>query len=108
MDLIKYTSCGYHCSRNCILRVSIRDGVIMACEPADTINPGIPREDGRPPDNPLDQRTVQTFFGQRKGPRPAMGWSRMVARPMTLCGARGTTKLERPGTGGRYIRYEEI
>lgn len=45
-DTIRYTSCGYHCLNHCIVKVRIRGGVIVACEPDDTVNPGIPREDG--------------------------------------------------------------
>jgi anaerobic dimethyl sulfoxide reductase subunit A len=44
-DIVRYTSCGYHCLSHCILKVRIRNGVIAACEPDDTIHPGIPRED---------------------------------------------------------------
>jgi hypothetical protein len=32
-DPIKYVSCGCHCIRKCILKVRIRDALIMACEP---------------------------------------------------------------------------
>ncbi len=42
VDTIRYTSCGYHCFNMCVLKVRVRDGVIVACEPDDTINPGIP------------------------------------------------------------------
>lgn len=32
-DTIKYVSCGCHCIRQCILKVRIWDGLIVACEP---------------------------------------------------------------------------
>ena len=45
-DVIRYTSCGYHCLRQCILKVRIRDGVIIACEPdIDKRTEGKPRAD---------------------------------------------------------------
>ena len=44
-DIIRYASCGYHCFNRCILKVRIKKGVIVSCEPDDTINPGIARED---------------------------------------------------------------
>ena len=52
-DTVRYTSCGYHCLNMCILKVRIRDGVIVAVEPDDTVNPGIPREDAYLPKNRL-------------------------------------------------------
>ena len=31
--MIRYANCGYHCIRNCILKVRIRGGVIVSVEP---------------------------------------------------------------------------
>ena len=59
-DTIRYTSCGYHCLNQCIVKVRIRDGVIVACEPDDTVNHGIPREDGRVPNEMLNRGMIQT------------------------------------------------
>ena len=36
------------------------DGVIVACEPDDTINPGIPREDEYLPEEVIDKGLIQT------------------------------------------------
>ena len=44
-DTIRYANCGYHCFRNCILKVRVREGVIVSVEPDDTINTDILRED---------------------------------------------------------------
>jgi len=59
-DITRYTSCGYHCFRNCILKVRIRDGVIVSCEPDDTINHGIPREDNYLSEDVINKGLVQT------------------------------------------------
>lgn len=44
-DIIRYTSCGYHCNNECILKVRVRGGRVTSVEPDDSINSGIPRED---------------------------------------------------------------
>jgi len=41
------------------LKVRIRGGQIVACEPDDTINPGIPREDGYVSDTIIDRGLIQ-------------------------------------------------
>ncbi|MFC1920049.1 molybdopterin-dependent oxidoreductase, partial [Chloroflexota bacterium] len=58
-DKIKYTCCGYHCLRHCILKVLIRDGKIIACEPDDTIEPGIAREDQYLPEKVINGGMIQ-------------------------------------------------
>lgn len=95
-DTIKYTSCGYHCLRKCILKVRVKDGVIVACEPDDTVNAGIPREDGTLPDGEIDRGLIQS--------RPcAKGYAQTriiydpnrVKYPMKRVGRRGEGKFER-------------
>ncbi len=95
-DTIRYTSCGYHCFNRCILKVRIRDGVIVACEPDDTINSGLPREDGYLSEDVIDKGMIQT--------RPcARGYTnaRMISDPgrlkypMKRVGTRGEAKFER-------------
>jgi anaerobic dimethyl sulfoxide reductase subunit A len=46
-DIVRYTTCGEHCFNWCVIKVHIREGKIWAIEPDDTLNPGIPREDGQ-------------------------------------------------------------
>ncbi len=38
-DIIRYTTCSYHCFNTCILKVRVRDGRIISIEPDDTVNP---------------------------------------------------------------------
>lgn len=95
-DTIRYTSCGYHCFRTCILKVRIRDGVITACEPDDTINPGIPREDRYLPENLINEGMIQT----RPCAKGYAQWqmiydSNRVKYPMKRVGTRGEGKFER-------------
>ena len=45
-EVVKYVCCTTtQCWKACILKVRIKDGVITACEPDDTINQGIARDD---------------------------------------------------------------
>ena len=95
-DTVRYTSCGYHCHSQCILKVRVRDGLVVACEPDDTVNPGIPREDGYIPDEAVDRGMIQT--------RPcAKGYAQArliydpnrVRYPMKRVGRRGEAKFAR-------------
>jgi anaerobic dimethyl sulfoxide reductase subunit A len=95
-DVVRYTCCGYHCANRCILKVRIRDGVIIACEPDDTINFGIPHEDGYLSEDLIDRGMVQT--------RPcAKGYTharliydpRRLKYPMKRVGTRGEGKFTR-------------
>lgn len=95
-DVIRYTSCGYHCLCQCILKVRVRDGVIASCEPDDSINPYLPREDGYLSDDLIDKGMIQT--------RPcAKGYVQAhmiddpcrVKYPMRRVGKRGEGKFER-------------
>lgn len=95
-DIIKYTSCGYHCFRNCILKVRIRDGVIVACEPDDTINHGIPREDNYLSEEIINKGLIQT----RPCAKGYAQWQMIydpnrVKYPMKRVGKRGVGKFER-------------
>jgi len=95
-DIIKYTSCGYHCFRNCILKVRIRDGVIVSCEPDDTINHGIPREDNYLSEEIINKGLIQT----RACAKGYAQWQMIydpnrVKYPMKRVGKRGEGKFER-------------
>jgi anaerobic dimethyl sulfoxide reductase subunit A len=80
----------------CILKVLIRDGVIISCEPDDTINPGILRED-----NCLSERVINAGMIQT---RPCVkGYVQTniiydpnrVKYPMKRVGNRGEGKFQR-------------
>lgn len=95
-DTIRYTSCSYHCLHRCIVKVRVRDGVIVACEPDDTINPGIPRDDRLLSDAVIDGGMVQTRpcvrgYGQWR----VIYDPNRVKYPMKRVGRRGEAKFER-------------
>jgi anaerobic dimethyl sulfoxide reductase subunit A len=95
-DIIKYTSCEYHCFRSCILKVRVRDGVIIACEPDDTINPGIAREDSHLPEKVIDEGMIQTRPCTKAYAQAQMIYdARRVKYPMKRVGKRGEAKFER-------------
>ncbi|MFC2001004.1 molybdopterin-dependent oxidoreductase [Chloroflexota bacterium] len=95
-DTIRYTSCGFHCWGNCIIKVRIRDGVIVACEPDDTLNPGMPREDGLLPDEALDTGMIQTRACAKGYVQAQMIYDpNRVKYPMKRVGRRGEAKFER-------------
>ncbi|MFC2072467.1 molybdopterin-dependent oxidoreductase, partial [Chloroflexota bacterium] len=95
-DISRYTSCGEHCFSICILKVCIRDGRIIAVEPDDTVNPGLPREDGYVAEESIDKSMFQV--------RPcAKGYTKVcmiydpnrVKYPMKRVGERGEARFER-------------
>lgn len=95
-DEIKYTCCSYHCQRTCILKVHIRDGVIVSCEPDDSVNVGIAREDAYLPEKIIDTGMINA--------RPcAKGYAQLkmiydpnrVKYPMKRIGNRGEGKFKR-------------
>jgi anaerobic dimethyl sulfoxide reductase subunit A len=95
-DIIRYTSCGYHCMQTCIIKVHIRDGVVVACEPDDTINPGIAREDGVLSDEAINQGYVQArgcVKGYTQG--RILYDPKRLKFPMKRVGKRGEGKFER-------------
>ncbi len=95
-DVVRYTSCGTHCWGNCILKVRIRDGVIVSCEPDDTINQGIPREDGQLPDEVIDAGMVQVRACAKGYAHAQMIYdSNRVTHPMKRVGNRGEARFER-------------
>jgi anaerobic dimethyl sulfoxide reductase subunit A len=95
-DTTKYVSCGYHCIRQCILKVHIRDGRIVACEPDDTINPGIPREDGYLPDELINRGMVQVRPCVKGYAQASMIYDpNRVKFPMKRAGKRGEGKFVR-------------
>ncbi|MFH1646975.1 MAG: molybdopterin-dependent oxidoreductase, partial [Chloroflexota bacterium] len=96
-DIIRYTSCGYHCLNMCILKVRIRDGVIVAVEPDDTVNPGIPREDAYLPESVINTGMVQIrpcVKGYAQAQHMIYDPNR-VRYPMKRVGKRGEAKFER-------------
>jgi len=95
-DTTKYVSCGYHCIRQCILKVHIRDGRIVACEPDDTINPGIPREDGYLPEEMINRGMVQVRPCVKGYAQASMIYDpNRVKSPMKRAGKRGEGKFVR-------------
>jgi anaerobic dimethyl sulfoxide reductase subunit A len=95
-DIIRYTSCGYHCLNRCILKVRIRDGVIVACEPDDTINSGIPREDGYLSEQTIDRGMIQTRPCAKGYTQSRLAYDpRRLKYPMKRIGKRGEAKFER-------------
>ncbi len=95
-DTVRYTSCGYHCFQQCVLKVRIRDGVIVSCEPDDTINPGIPREDGYLPEELIDRGMIQTRACAKGYTQARMIYDpRRVKYPMKRVGKRGEAAFER-------------
>ena len=95
-DIIKYTTCVEHCFSMCLIKVHIRDGRIWAIEPDDTINHGIPREDGHLSDELIDKCMITN--------RPCTkGYAHIrnlydpnrVKYPMKRVGERGEAKFER-------------
>jgi len=95
-DIIRYTCCGYHCIKRCILKVRIRDGVIVACEPDDTINPGIAREDGLLPEDTINRLMIQNRACAKGYAQMQMIYDpNRVKYPMKRVGRRGEGKFER-------------
>jgi anaerobic dimethyl sulfoxide reductase subunit A len=93
---IAYTSCGYHCHRRCITKVTICDERIVACEPDDTIHPGVPREDGKIAEEQLDRGMVQTRPCVKGYVQPRMIYDRRrVVYPMKREGKRGEGRFRR-------------
>jgi len=95
-DLIRYTTCNCHCFGWCILKVRVRNGVIVSCEPDDTVNPGIIRDDIHPSGGLMNRGMVQ------RRPCPmAYAFARepynpnRVKYPMKRVGQRGEGKFER-------------
>jgi anaerobic dimethyl sulfoxide reductase subunit A len=95
-DIISYTCCGYHCLSRCILKVRIRGGVIIACEPDDTINPNFPREDGYISDQLINTGMIQTRPCAKGYTQTRMLYDpKRLKYPMKRAGKRGEGKFER-------------
>ena len=95
-DIISYTACGYHCFDQCVLKVRIRDGVIVSIEPDDTINPGIARDGEHSPEKLVNPAMIQ----HRPCPKGyAMAREiydpNRVKYPMKRVGKRGEAKFKR-------------
>ena len=95
-DTIRYTSCGFHCFDQCILKVRIRGGRIVSVEPDDTLNPGVIRE-GEHLDEELLSPSVRQFRPCPKGYSMARDIydPKRVIYPMKRVGKRGEGKFER-------------
>lgn len=95
-DIIKYTSCSFHCLNTCILKVRIRDGVIVDIEPDDTINPGVTLDEEY-----LPEETIREGMVQRRPCAKAYAWRQQiydhnrVLFPMKRVGERGKAEFER-------------
>ena len=95
-DTIRYTSCGYHCHARCPIKVRIRDGVIVASEPEDTINPGIAREDACLPNEVIDRGMIGTRACAKAYTQTHMVYDpNRLKYPMKRVGRRGGGKFER-------------
>jgi anaerobic dimethyl sulfoxide reductase subunit A len=95
-DAISYTCCGYHCLSRCILKVRIRNGRIIACEPDDTINIGIPHEDGYISEQTINSGMIQTRPCAKGYTQTRMLYDpRRLKHPMKRAGKRGEGKFER-------------
>lgn len=95
-ELVRYTSCGFHCFDQCILKVRVRQGKIVAVEPDDTINPGIAREGAHPPGKLIPTSLIQRrpcpkgYAMAREIYHPAR-----VIYPMKRVGPRGEGRFQR-------------
>jgi anaerobic dimethyl sulfoxide reductase subunit A len=95
-DVIRYTSCGFHCFDQCVLKVRVRDGRIVSVEPDDTIHPGTAREG----EHPTDELSSTSMVQYRPCPKGyamahALDDPRRVIYPMKRVGERGEGKFER-------------
>lgn len=95
-DVIKYTSCSFHCLNTCILKVRIRDGVIVDIEPDDTINPGVTLDEEY-----LQENMIREGMVQRRPCAKGYAWRQQiydpnwVIYPMKRVGERGEAKFQR-------------
>ena len=95
-DIIKYTTCSGHCLNTCILKVRVRDGVIVSIEPDDTINPGITRDYETLPEEVINRGMIQ-----RRPCAKGYSWRQLIydpnrlKYPMKRVGKRGEAKFER-------------
>jgi len=95
-DTVRYTSCGFHCFDQCVLKVRIREGRIVSVEPDDTINPGVAREGEHPRDRLISPSMVQ-YRPCPKGyamAREIYDPNRVTA-PMKRVGKRGEARFQR-------------
>ncbi len=95
-DTIRYTSCGFHCFDQCVLKVRIRDGRIISVEPDDTFNPGVIRDGEHPADGllPTSQRQFRPCPKGYSMARQIYDPARVI-HPMKRIGRRGEGKFEK-------------
>jgi anaerobic selenocysteine-containing dehydrogenase len=76
--------------------VRIRDGKIIAVEPDDTINPGLPREDGYIAEDLIDKHMIQVRPCAKGYAKARMIYDpNRVEYPMKRVGERGEAKFKR-------------
>lgn len=95
-DVTRYTSCGFHCFDQCVLKVRVRDGRVVSVEPDDTIHPGTAREG----EHPVDGLSSTSMVQYRPCPKGyamahALDDPRRVIYPMKRVGKRGEGRFER-------------
>lgn len=95
-DIIKYTTCSGHCLTTCVLKVRVRDGVVVSIEPDDSVNPGLGREDEHVSEDMMDRGMFQ-----HRPCAKGYAWREMLydpnrlKYPMKRVGKRGEAKFER-------------
>jgi len=96
-ETIRYTCCATtQCLRNCVLKVRVKDGIIVACEPDDTINAGIPRDDRYLAQQLIDRGMVQNRSCVKSYAKMHLVYDpNRVIYPMKRVGQRGEGKFER-------------
>ncbi|MFB3812471.1 MAG: molybdopterin-dependent oxidoreductase [Terriglobales bacterium] len=95
-DVIRYTSCGFHCFDQCVLKVRVRDGRLVSVEPDDTFNPGMIKDGEHPADSFLPS-SMRQFRPCPKGYSMARNIydPARVIYPMKRIGRRGEGKFAR-------------
>lgn len=90
-DIIRYTSCSTACNGFCILKVRIRNGVIISCEPDDTINSDVSADGSIPEHGIVNTRPCVKGYALRQMVYdPAR-----LTYPVKRTGKRGEGKFER-------------
>lgn len=95
-DIIRYTSCGFHCFDQCVLKVRVRKGRIVSVEPDDTFNPGVIKDGEHPADRllPTSQRQFRPCPKGYSMARQIYDPDRIIY-PMKRVGNRGEGTFER-------------
>ncbi len=96
-EKIKYTCCtGTQCFGWCIQKVRIRDGMMVTCEPDDSINTGIARDDEYLPEQIINRGMIQSRLCAKGYARMQMVYNpKRVKYPMKRVSERGGAKFTR-------------